>query len=121
VKIAIDSQGVCTLIYNDALEALLEEGSAEVRRASHVEPHPAGGWTADMSPVGGPVLYAADGKPFKLRSEALAAEVAYLSDLLFTDHAEHAREAEVPASASSTFCANCGEELLDGQTCPNAY
>ncbi len=43
-------------------------------RASHVEPC-AGGWSADMSPVGGPVLTG-----FTKRSQALAAEVAWLEE-----------------------------------------
>ncbi|MFH5804985.1 hypothetical protein [Alienimonas sp. DA493] len=48
-------------------------GACTVVRASRVEPHPRGGWTADLSPVGGPVL-----GPFPLRSEALAAEADWL-------------------------------------------
>jgi hypothetical protein len=56
----------------------MEEGDAKVTRASHVEPNPAGGWGADMAPVNGPML-----GPFKLRSEALSAEVAYLENTLF--------------------------------------
>ena len=63
-------------IYNDDLVALLDEGESTVRRVSHVEPlcvkgkH---GWTADMSPVNGPVL-----GPYDTRAEALDAEVAWL-------------------------------------------
>ena len=41
-------------------------------RGSHVEPSEAGHWTADLSPVGGPLL-----GPFATRSEALSAERAW--------------------------------------------
>ena len=44
-----------------------------IARASHVEPDPDGRWQADLRPVGGPVL-----GPFDRRSEALAAELAWL-------------------------------------------
>lgn len=77
-NIVIEPDGTITFIYSDDLADMLDLGTARVQRASHVEPV-AGGWTADMSPVGGPVLLAAEGKPFKLRSEALEAEVAWLN------------------------------------------
>jgi hypothetical protein len=63
-------------IYNDDLVALLDEGDSTVRRVSHVEPscvEGKHGWTADMSPVDGPML-----GPYDTRAEALAAEVAWL-------------------------------------------
>jgi hypothetical protein len=66
------SGGRVRAIYNDALAPLLTEGDFTVTRASHVEPAP-GGWTADMGPVGGPVL-----GPFALRETALAAETDWL-------------------------------------------
>lgn len=44
-----------------------------ITRASQVEPGPEGGWTADMGPVGGPVLGA-----FPRRADALEAEQAWL-------------------------------------------
>lgn len=59
-------------IYSDSLQGLMAQGQAVTRRASHVEPD-GSGWTADMSPVGGPKL-----GPFSTRSEALAEEVAWL-------------------------------------------
>ena len=57
-------------------------GSAVITRASHVEPDSRGRWLADLSPVNGPVL-----GPFDRRSEALAAEQAWLEAnwLLKTD------------------------------------
>lgn len=71
--------GEVTGIYSDKLAPILREmGKTKVRRASHVEPTEDGqGWTADMTPVGGPVL-----GPFALRQEALDAEVAWLNDHL---------------------------------------
>jgi len=55
------------------MAGLLAQGSATIRRVSSVEPTPDGkGWTADLFPVG-PAL-----GPFKLREEALKAEVDWL-------------------------------------------
>ena len=48
-------------------------GHAVITRASHVEPDERGRWLADLSPVAGPVL-----GPFRRRSEALEAELAWL-------------------------------------------
>lgn len=59
-------------IYHEAVP-LHELGRLQIRRGSHVEPTDAGLWTADLSPVGGPLL-----GPFPRRSEALAAEFAWL-------------------------------------------
>ena len=74
--VKIDKQGVITYIYNDSLAALSQKDGARITRVSHVEPCE-GGWGATM---------VEDGKfigPFKLRSEALAAEVKYLEEKLF--------------------------------------
>jgi hypothetical protein len=68
------SKGHVQFVYDDALAPLLETGAATVRRVSHVEPAP-GGWTADMAPVGGPVL-----GPFALRATALRAERDWLTE-----------------------------------------
>ncbi len=48
-------------------------GRAMIMRASHVEPDEQGRWIADLTPVAGPVL-----GPFRQRSQALAAERAWL-------------------------------------------
>lgn len=69
----IDADGRLRFMYSDELAGLLELGPSTVRRASHVEPAPAGGWTADLEPSGGPVL-----GPYRLRADALAAELAWL-------------------------------------------
>lgn len=74
IVITISETGQARMIYHDDLAPLLAQGDATVRRASHVEPAPGGGgWTADLTPVDGPVL-----GPFMLRQQALDAEVAWL-------------------------------------------
>jgi hypothetical protein len=64
--------GSCRFIHDDSL-ASIAPGSLRIRRASHVEPTDDGKWTADLSPVSGPVL-----GPFETRGEALKEEVAWL-------------------------------------------
>lgn len=75
--IAVDENGCLQFIYDDALAFLLRgsDRTASVKRASHVEPNEQGKWTADMSPVGGPVL-----GPFDFRQEALTAETDWLME-----------------------------------------
>jgi hypothetical protein len=69
--------GKVTAIYSDDLADLAGKAShVEIRRASAVEPTPEGQWTATMND--GTVL-----GPYRLRSEALAAEVQYLDSKLF--------------------------------------
>ena len=79
--------GTMSFVYDDALADLCDAGDTIVNRVSHVEPYDGSGgdvfaskhagswWTADMGPVDGPVL-----GPFKTRSEALAAERAWLTE-----------------------------------------
>lgn len=69
------SQGVVRGIYDDALAPLLSIGRATINRASHVEPTRDGKWTADLSPVNGPVL-----GPFNSRAAALEAEREFLNN-----------------------------------------
>lgn len=70
--------GVAKFIYSDDVaHALKHHGTLDIRRASHVEPTEEGQWTADMSPVHGPVL-----GPFETRAEALTAETKWLSERL---------------------------------------
>lgn len=70
--IVVSPDGDVRYVYDDALIALMEMGQAQTRRASHVEPCE-GGWAADMSPCGGPVL-----PPAPTRAEALAQEIRWL-------------------------------------------
>lgn len=64
--------GAIRCLYDESFD-LKRLGRVAVRRGSHVEPDARGRWTADLAPVGGPVL-----GPFAERSAALAAEVAWL-------------------------------------------
>lgn len=80
MKIKISPEGRITAIYTEDadLVGLMERlGSTSIRRASEVEPTPDNQWTADMKLMDGPVL-----GPFPQRSEALAAETAWLNDYL---------------------------------------
>lgn len=72
MQVLVTSQGHVRCVYSDAIE-LATVGKVLIRRGSHVEPDENGAWTADLSPVGGPVL-----GPFEKRSAALAAEQAWL-------------------------------------------
>ena len=72
MQLVIESGGVVRCIYSETIN-LAALGSPTITRASHVEPDQHGRWWADMSPVGGSVL-----GPFVSRSEALAAEQAWL-------------------------------------------
>lgn len=71
--VTVDPDGRLHFLWDDRLAPLAALGTAQVRRASHVEPAEGGGWMADLSPSGGPVL-----GPFPLRGEALNAERAWI-------------------------------------------
>ncbi len=72
MNLVVSPQGQVRAIYDEAI-ALESLGPPSITRASHVEPDAQGRWSADLRPVGGPVL-----GPFARRTEALAAEVAWL-------------------------------------------
>jgi hypothetical protein len=72
IILTFNEDGTSTSIYDEAID-FHELGKVSIQRASHVEPTEDGQWTADMSPVGGPVL-----GPFELRSVALEEEVKWL-------------------------------------------
>ena len=76
--IAVAPEGEVTMIYSDSLVELMDQGEVTVTRASHVEPGLNGGWLADMAPSNGPLL-----GPYRLRDEALQAEVEWLERKLF--------------------------------------
>lgn len=77
----VEETGVAKFIYSDELsDALKNLGEVRIQRASHVEPNASGKWTADMSPMGGPVL-----GPFGTRSKALKEEVKWLENHLKTN------------------------------------
>jgi hypothetical protein len=72
MQITIAPGGIVRAVYSEAID-LAALGSPTICRASYVEPDQQGRWSADLSPVGGPIL-----GPFDRRSEALAAEHAWL-------------------------------------------
>jgi hypothetical protein len=76
MRLYITRTGRCQAIYDETLD-VRALGSVRLQRASHVEPDSQGHWTADLGPLGGPRL-----GPFFPRSQALAAEVAWLETWL---------------------------------------
>ena len=72
MELLISPEATIRCLYDETLE-LTALGQPQIQRGSHVEPTADGQWTADLSPVSGPLL-----GPFPLRSEALGAEVAWL-------------------------------------------
>ena len=86
MKLYISTSGVCSAIYDESLD-LRTLGRPEISRASHVEPTADGQWTADLSPIAGPLL-----GPFATRSQALAAEVAWLDEWFINQHGENRNE-----------------------------
>jgi hypothetical protein len=64
--------GQVRCLYGEAIE-LDRLGQLTITRGSYVEPDSTGRWFADLAPVSGPKL-----GPFLVRSEALAAEHAWL-------------------------------------------
>jgi hypothetical protein len=72
MQLIITPSGQVRCIYAELID-LTALGSPAITRASHVEPDQQGRWWADLSPIRGPSL-----GPFTQRSEALAAEHAWL-------------------------------------------
>ena len=72
MQLVIDPKGDVRCVYDEALP-LTDFGRLTIQRGSHVEPTAAGHWTADLSPVDGPLL-----GPFASRSAALDAEREWL-------------------------------------------
>jgi hypothetical protein len=73
MELMVSSQGHLHCLYDESLD-LSALGPLSIRRASHVEPTDNGQWTADLSPLGGPVL-----GPYPLRSSALTAEEEWIT------------------------------------------
>ena len=72
--LVIDESGGIRFIHSDELIPLRDAlGKGVTKRASNVEPDSNGEWSADLSPVNGPVI-----GPFTTRQEALDAEIAWL-------------------------------------------
>lgn len=72
----VEATGEITCLYTEKID-LNKFGKLDISRASHVEPTPDGQWTADCTPVGGVIL-----GPFPTHSEAIAAEVRYVNQLI---------------------------------------
>lgn len=72
MELLITQEGTIRCLYDETLP-LTELGQLKIQRGSHVEPTPQGEWTADLSPVGGPLL-----GPFCIRTDALRAETGWL-------------------------------------------
>ena len=73
MDLRIDRGGIIRCVYAEALD-LSVLGTVTITRASHVEPDGDGHWWSDLAPVQGPRL-----GPYSRRSEALAAEAAWLA------------------------------------------
>ena len=94
MQLVIEPGGVVRCIYGEEID-LAALGSPAISRASHVEPDQQGRWLADMSPVGGPLL-----GPYDRRSDALAAEHAWLENNWLTASRQPARRADaLPATS----------------------
>jgi hypothetical protein len=74
MNLVVRSDGTVEYLYDDALD-LVCLGRLTIARASHVEPNAAGQWTADLTPVDGPIL-----GPFRTRTQALHAERIWLEE-----------------------------------------
>lgn len=84
MNIFIRPNGNAQCLYAEDIN-LAELGSLSIARASHVEPveNCTSLWSADLAPVGGPVL-----GPFETRRQALAAEADWLNSKMATGQQE---------------------------------
>jgi hypothetical protein len=73
VEILVNPHGAIRCVYGEVID-LGALGDIRIVRASTVEPDESRRWWADLLPVGGPKL-----GPFSRRSEALVAEMQWLS------------------------------------------
>jgi len=74
MQVLIEPDGSVRCVYDEKID-LTALGRPSITRGSHVEPTPDGRWTADLSPVNGPLL-----GPFRTRSGALYAERRWLEE-----------------------------------------
>jgi hypothetical protein len=72
MQLLVQPGGQVHCLYAELID-LAALGPPVIQRASHIEPDPEGHWWADLGPVSGPRL-----GPFDWRSQALAAEQAWL-------------------------------------------
>jgi hypothetical protein len=74
MRLVVEPTGRIRALYGEQID-LAAFGRPVIARASTVEPDGEGRWHADLRPLLGPLL-----GPFGRRSEALAAEVAWLEE-----------------------------------------
>jgi hypothetical protein len=74
MELVVTPAGQVRCVYSELLD-FKALGPVLIRRGSHVEPDASGSWTADLAPVGGPLL-----GPFEHRCSALDAEMAWLRE-----------------------------------------
>jgi hypothetical protein len=74
MQLVVDPAGQIRTIYGEEID-LATLGRPGLFRAGHVEPDQDGNWHADLRLLTGPVL-----GPFAHRSQALAAELAWLEE-----------------------------------------
>jgi hypothetical protein len=74
IPIVISVSGDARMVFDDRFDAS-GVGKVTIKRVSHVEPTTDGRWSADLSPVNGPIL-----GPFEKRKDALDAEVTWLHE-----------------------------------------
>ena len=74
MELVVQPDGDVRCIYDEAID-LSSLGRVQIKRGSHVEPDADGRWFADLAVSGGPRLGS-----FDLRSDALKAEAAWLSE-----------------------------------------
>lgn len=86
MRLVIEPDGSVHCLYGEAID-LSALGRPTITRASNVEPDGKGRWWADLAPIGGPMF-----GPFAKRSDAIAAEVAYLTERLHTIKHLHLRQ-----------------------------
>ena len=72
MELVFTPEGLVRCVYSEEVD-MSGLGPLSIRRASHVEANDAGQWLVDLRPVNGPVI-----GPFDRRSQALAAEAAWL-------------------------------------------
>jgi hypothetical protein len=77
ISLLVRPDGQVQCVYGEEID-LVAIGAVRIARASHVESDAQSRWWADLALSGGPVL-----GPFSRRSEALAAERAWLEEHLF--------------------------------------
>ncbi len=74
MELVVQPGGFVRCVYDETIN-LSALGRVQITRGSHVEPDDDGRWFADLTVVDGPRL-----GPFDLRSDALKAEAAWLSE-----------------------------------------